>query len=129
MRNRLFKLGALVGLGVYLYKENTDTFGNLSYLVLPTFRKSVGDDVVSYKWNNRSFAIMHAPVGVISSLYETYTVPQGVIGPIFHNAKSDCYNMAVVDDVRNEGYVVGFYGMSETEVMLLAKTFKLTRNN
>ena len=98
MRNRLFKLGALVGLGVYLYKENTDTFGELSYLV-------------------------------ISSLYETYTVPQGVIGPIFHNAKSDCYNMAIVDDVRNEGYVVGFYGMSETEVMLLAKTFKLNRNN
>ncbi|MBQ1522032.1 MAG: hypothetical protein IIZ74_04660 [Erysipelotrichaceae bacterium] len=125
MRNKLLKLGALVGLGVYLYKENTDTFSNLSYLVLPMFQKNDKSDLVSYTWGSRSFAIMKGPVGLISSLYETYPTQQGLIGPVFYNEKSNCLNMGIVDETRNEGYIVGFYGMSEPEAMLLAKTFKI----
>ena len=124
MKGGLLKLGALVGLGVYLYKENTDTFSHLQYLALPLFTKNENDDLVSYNWNNKSFAVMKAPVGIISSLYETYPVQQGLIGPVFYNEKSGCYNMAIVNETLNEGYVVGFYGMSEVEAMLLAKTFR-----
>ena len=112
MKGGLLKLGALVGLGVYLYKENTDTFSHLQYLALPLFTKNEKDDLVSYNWNNKSFAVMKAPVGIISSLYETYPVQQGLICPVFYN------------ETLNEGYVVGFYGMSEVEAMLLAKTFR-----
>ena len=125
MRNRLLKLGALVGLGVYLYKENTDTFENLSYLVPPTFSKTQKGDIISYNGKEKSFAIMKGPVGVISSLYETYPVQDGLIGPVFYNEKSKCYNMAIVDNNRDEAYIIGFYKMSEIESLLLARTFKL----